>query len=265
MIPLSRLRSFLVAGLCVGSVPAVNADDEWALISSLQFNEARGAFSAADQDEPSNRFGLGVALLGSQPKTEANLARAETIFRELRDAAPTGDIGVRAGFFLGRVAHLHRQPSRWSEAAERYRATYDAAPAHPIAQRALVHWGIVVLLRANKAEDVREELERFNAEIAKFTDEGSARDAHWVLMEFYERKLNDQAATLREVEAVLASAVPLRDVTRFGLLIQAAELSRLLGDTEKALKYFRAFVAHATRDSRIFLVKERIAELEASQ
>ena len=243
----------------------MKAEDGWALISSLQFNDARGAFTDADQSDPRNRLGLGVALLGSQPKTEANLARAETIFRELRDADTSSDIGVRAGFFLARIAHLHRQPSRWTEAAELYRATYDAAPTHPIGQRALVHWGIVTLLRTTNAESVREELERFKTQTAEFTDEGAARDAHWVLMDFYERKLDDKAATLREIEAVLTSPVPLRDVTRFGLLIQAAELSRLLGNTERALGHFRAFVAQATRDSRIFLVKERVAELEASQ
>lgn len=259
-MPLTKLLNTLL--LCGLGLSIGQAQDGWTLMSTLQFNEARQAFVRADQDEPRNRLGLGVALLGVQPKTERNLNQAEAIFSALREELPGTDMGVRATYFLARLAHLHRQPTDWEKAAEWYRLTYEADPSHEVAQRALVRWGLVTLLRANDGKAVLPLAEQFFVEVQAITDEEALRDADWVLLEFYERKLDDKAATLRHLEAMLASPVVQRDVLRAGFLIQAGELARLLGEKERAKGHYRAFLDLVRRDARMFQVRERLKELE---
>lgn len=206
---------------------------------------------------------LAAALLGSQPKTDSNLARAEKLLAELA-AGTDDDFRPRAAYLHARIPHVHRQPADLSEAARRYRTVYETHSRHPLGQHAFVRWGIVTLFRPGEPSALQALLTPFLAEAVHLTDPEALRDLDWLLAAVYERRLHDPSATLAHVEKLLASPVPLRELTRLSFLVQAGELARELGDRPKAAQYYREFLDSTRRDGRVFLIRQRLTEMEAS-
>lgn len=253
----------IMAGACALATIARSDEppDGWQLIADLRFNDARASFSKPES--ASDRFGLAVALLGAQPKTEANLNRAEKLLEDLASGEDDA-FRPRAAYLHARISHVHRQPADWAEAARRYQAVYKSYPNHPLGQRAFVRSGIVSLFRPAEPAALQAQLAPFLKEAVHLTDPEALRDLDWLLAALYERRLHDPAATLAHVEKLLASPVPLRELTRLSFLVQAGELARELGDRSKAARYYREFLDTTRRDGRVFLIRQRLTEMEAT-
>ena len=267
--PRPRLPRFFPLGLLlVLPVSAHSAtpaeEDPWQLMAALRQSESAEAFAALDTPSETDRLGQALSLLGAQPKTEANLARAERMLAELAAHASDPAVAVRAAFLHARVPHIHRQPTDWTEAARRYLAVYRAHPDQPLGQRALVRHGIVTLFRPLPPEDFATTFQSFVTLAADLTDPEARRDLDWLLLSVHERRLDDPASTLVHLERVLANPTPLRELTRISLLVQAGELARELGDHAKAARYYREFLDTARRDARVYFIRQRLAEVEAA-
>jgi hypothetical protein len=244
-------------------VPSTSADEPWRLMAGLRFSEARAAFPARAEASDAERLGRALSLLGAQPKTDSNVNQAEQILAALAADATDTEILVRASFLHARVPHIHRQTD-WSEAARRYLAVYEAHPAHPLGQRALVRHGIVTLFRPLPPEEFATLFDAFLAASAAIDHPDALRDLDWLLVSVHERRLGDPVATLRHLERLLAGPAPIREITRLGFLVQAGELARELGDPAKAARYYREFLQTALRDSRAYFIRQRLSEVEAS-
>ncbi len=239
-------------------------DEAWRLMAGLRFSEARAIFPARADAPDLDRLGRALSLLGAQPKTESNINQAEQILADLASGATDPDVVVRAALLHARIPHVHRQSTDWTEAARRYLAVYEAHPEHPLGQRALVRHGIVTLFRPMPPEEFASLFESYLAVSAALDHPDALRDLNWLLASVHERRLFDPAATLRHLEVLLAGSSPIREITRLGLLVQAGELARELGDPAKAARYYREFLATTIRDSRVYFIRQRLAEMEAS-
>jgi tetratricopeptide (TPR) repeat protein len=269
--PRPRLRPAHLLPLLSLALPALAAaesapasDDPWRLMAGLRFSEARAAFSTRADASELDRLGRALSLLGAQPRTDANITEAERLLADLAARATDPAVATRAAYLHARVPHIHRPNPDLAEAARRYLAVFQARPDHLLGQRAYVRHGIVTLFRPLPPEDFSMAFQRFIDGAAALDHPDALRDLEWLLVALHERKLQDPAGTLRHLERLLAGPSPIRELTRLGFLVQAGELARELGDTAKAARYYREFLAGTQRDARVYFIRQRLAEMEAS-
>jgi hypothetical protein len=234
-------------------------------MAQLRFPEARAGFRSAQPATELTRLGEALSLLGAQPRTDANINAAERLIATLAAEAADPDLRARAAYLHARVPHLHRQPSDWAEASRRYLAAHQAHPAHPLGQRAYVRHGVVTLFRPMSPDELSAAIGRFIEGASAIDDPVALRDFEWLLASLHERRTADRAATLAHLERLLASPVPLREINRLGLLVQAGELARETGDRAAAARHYREFLAGNPRDSRVHLIRERLTEVEGAR
>ena len=235
-----------------------DASAAWDLLSRLQTGEALHAFEAAEGDEA--RLGEAVALLNLQPKTQANVARAEQLLSALAARAGSPEAPA-ARYHLARLLQLHATPARPAEAVAAYRELISAYPGNPYADAAVAKLAILVL-----HQDVpRAEWDsRFAELVALLPDMASPealRDARLVLAGAALRMHADHALALPFFIAALESGVPLRVNRHKLVLLQAAESARILGDIPRALAFYEDFVRAYPYDVRGHEIRQVLANL----
>jgi hypothetical protein len=216
------------------------------------------AFEAAEGDEA--RLGEAVALLNLQPKTQANVARAEQLLSALAARADSPQAPA-ARYHLARLLQLHATPARPSEAIAAYRDLVAAYPGSPYADAAVAKLAILVL-----HQDIpRAEWDaRFAELVALLPDMASPealRDARLVLAGAALRMHADHALALPFFVAALESGVPLRVNRHKLVLLQAAESARILDDIPRALGFYETYVATYPFDVRGHEIRQILASL----
>lgn len=234
-------------------------DEGWDLASRHQFNEARDIFVAQAEegkDTRRNQLGEAAMLINLQPRTPANLDRADQLLTAL--AKTTDNIGISALYLAGRIDQSHRIPHRISEAKTHYAQLASLGSEHPLAQA-----GIVQLALLELHDETRPLAERFVTAEAleeKLTGTFARSDYHLVLARSYLFFQAGDDHALTHFLAAINSGIT-TDRIRADALISAGELARELGQTKAERQCYEQFLHENPRDPRKPTVQSRLEDL----
>ncbi len=244
---------------------AAGANPAWGWIVEQRHAEARDAFTAqiaaGGEAAREGRLGLAVALLGLQPKTQGNVNRARELLTPLAESAPVDDLALQARYFLARIAALHDREADLDLARRHYRSLFAEHPQAPLAQIAAVKYVLLAVNAVVDASAMRNALAELEALAPLFTYAPARRDYHALMATAYLRHAPDELATARAHSLAAEEAGYADAERRVSNLLRIAELSRALGDSATARIYYERFLAAASRDTRVLLVRERLAAL----
>lgn len=174
------------------------------------FVEALG--TSPEQERRSLRFGEAVTLLNVQPRTEGNIDKARQIFEEVRAAGSADDMGVESWYLLGRIEQVHRPSPDLAKAESIFRELTAAHPAHPAAQRARVKLAVLRLYAQVDEAERRRRYEEFTANAKDLTDPSAKVQMHFTLAEVARRFKYGHAEELAHLVAADQTGVVKRSL-----------------------------------------------------
>lgn len=119
--------------------------EPWSDLLGLRFSDAAVAFRLQGTEDRRALLGLGLSFLALQPRSMANIHRAEAIFRQLAETG-ADELAIIAHYYLGRVASVHRDVPDFAEAARYYELAIDADRESLWAHRAFCKLVLVRLI-----------------------------------------------------------------------------------------------------------------------
>ena len=254
-----RILAIFLLGQAVYAQNGTNAEG-WRLLSRYLYADAAAEFSG---DDSASKLGLAASLLNKPPVTPGKIEQAEELLREVigRDDSTGG--AQYARYLLVRIAHLHRE-AEVPEIEAGYREVLAMNTNSPVAQVAASHLSLVLLYQR---PDLSVEARLMAA--AELVPVATLAHLPEVAVSYY-RTLAGAAMYYdivdRRVLAWLEEARATRsadELIRIGVSLQLAEVSRILGLREKAVGYYREFIAEAVpTDQRVNTAKLRMRELE---
>ena len=265
---MSRLLT-LLAGLVLATV-ATAADAElaagWQALTNFRARQALEIFDRHVTDTRTAvareaRFGRGVALLDRQPVTPAQVEEARGIFAALADSG-SDDPAQGARFFLGRIAQHHLAVPDPVEAARQFHQLIAVHEDSVWAQSALGRLALLEIYELNPGSSPATRLAEAEKLLAHAHTPEAQSDVHYAIADavFFYRL--PPAGALPHLLA--AERLDRLDWTaRAEVLVQIAELSRLAGNRPQAAQFYRTFLRENPRDLRDYIVKERLADMEA--
>ncbi len=260
------IAAFVVAaGLSIALAGQGDATDSavrraWRLEAKFQFREAHGVIEQAGDSRPA-RFARAMTLLNVPPKTQDNIAWAADLLADL--AQQPDDIGISAKYFLARIEQAHRYQPNVDRALALYEELIDRHLDHYFGQMALVKWAIVKLYDPRLDQAEREALfDRVEAMGAKLTRDDPRRSFAQVLADAMCRFEQPDARALKHLLVVDELGAMTR-TSEADLYVRIGELARLSGQTELARRYYRRMLEQFPRDIRVFMVRQRLAGLDA--
>ena len=263
MVPRLLLLAAVLVPLWVGQAAETNP---WSDASNLLIEDAHRGFTEALETKKGslreNHFGMAITLLGKQPKTRGNIDESARILDELTSENADDDLGIASQYYRARIEEAHRFEPDLAKATAGYEALSEKYPQHWFGQMAVVRRAFIILYEGN-GSDKEGRLASAERLEPLLIANPAARDFHLLLGLAYLRfKLYPDRA-LRHFLAADAAAVP-RWGSRGNVYIRIAELARSLGQKDLAIDYYKRFIKDFARDQRIYLVQERLAELEAA-
>jgi hypothetical protein len=259
----SRRLALLAAGAAVAATLAAAApaaDDPWTAAAELRFNAARAGFASQSAPTPADRLGHALALLNVTPKTRTTTAEARRLLTELATADPLSDVGLRARYFLGRIAQVHDYEPNFATAAQHYRGLIDDAPAHPYAQLALVKYVLVRLYTALPADERSRRFAELEALAPLATHPIAVRDYHYAMGVAHLALDGSEERALQHLLRAEAAGIA-QARTRATVYTRIAELARRQAQTELAVQFYHKFLAEFPQEGRATLIRERLAAL----
>lgn len=263
-------RRTLLLWLLLGlALPARSAEltDGWAALADYRAEEALRIFTAAAKAaDPAvarqAELGRGVTLLALQPVSQAQIEQARSILSALT-ANQADEAALGAWFYLARIAQHHRAQAEPAEAARCYRRLLELAPDSAWAQSALGRLALLELYAPDERGTVEQRFARVRDLLALARTPEARCDLHWLLSEavFFHR-LPETRALPHLIAAEQTGRLDV--VTRPDVLVQIAEIARRDGDTALAREYFHRFLHDHPRDNRDYLVRQRLADLDAA-
>ncbi len=262
--PLGTLLALALAAtaLPVFAAPSSPPPEPWPLLRDRLFSDALPAFNQAlrsQPDSPALALGRAVTLLNRQPRTRDNVAVADAALAELE--GQSGDLGLQARYLRARVAEVHLFEPDFPLAARRYEELIAAAPGHPLSQMAVAK--LVRLRVYDLTEDPLGELRASERWAEMLTLASARRDFHLVMARSYqffgatpERALSHLIAARDAGQAIPAQAA--------ATLVSIGELARELGEAEVARDAYATFLENHPRDQRVYMIRQRIAQLDAA-
>ena len=220
----------------------------------------------ADRTDREGRLGRAALLLLQQPKTEANLALAQTELEALAGGAtgPGDEAAPAARFLLGRIAHYHRARSDLAEASRQYRRLIHDHPEHFFADRARIQLAQIELYDPALAPAERlARIDHHAAVAAQLHRADSRRDLHLVLAQACAQLRLDDVRALHHYLAADAAGIN-RPQLRANVTVAIGELATRLGRPDLARVHFERFLTEFRRDYRRALVREKLAALPGS-
>lgn len=261
--------AFLVLGTAASSALAKDTTpDPWAAALRFDYSSAAKGFSrlhAASPDDPRAALGLASALLGRQPRTQANILEARQILEQVAATSPAdSSFALAARLLLGRIAEDHLVPPRPEEARERYESLLREHAGRPLADQAAVHLALIAAFRPPGEAPL--ESTALHARIdelrAAVRSPGVVRELHALQASLL---LQEQALSAALPHLLAARAIGYRQADRNSDAdLSIAEIARETGDAALAVKHYRAFLAARPRDSRASTVRRHVAELESA-
>jgi len=257
-----------LAAIALSAAPAKEAgapqspiERGWRLEMQSQFREAHETFAAA-ADSRDVRFARAMTLLNVQPKTRGNIDEAASALQALAAEDSRDDIGVAAKYFLGRIEEAHRYEPDVQRALEIYTELIREHPEHYYGQMALVKWGVLRLYDPAGDAGRRAVLDELRAVGKRLTHRDAQRAFHMMLADAICRfELSDALA----LEHLLAAA-RLGAATRMAeadLYVRVGELARIEGKTDLAAEYYRRMLERFPRDTRAYMIRQRLRDLGA--
>ncbi len=268
-----RLGSFglLLLGLILGpslagGKVAASEESAWEKTGRFLYHEAVEEFGdllASGSGRTSDlKFGLALNLINKQPKTQANLARAERLFSEVYSAEGMEGLGIASKYYSGRIKEVHQRQAELAEAEKIYAQIIAANPRHFFAQLAATRY---VLIRFYTVESLEERRHRFLElePLAENLIRPSIRSHFHSLMgdlaARYDVPLEKSLYHYREsVAAGIQNFRIRRDV-----LVSIGEIARELGNVPLAVEFYERFLREFPRDRRRILIQERLVALKA--
>lgn len=266
---LRGLRSAFLMPIVFGLTlrAAADAPSGWQALANYRPAEALRVFDATlsrggEAQTRDARLGRAIALLDLQPVDAAQLGEARGLLRGLAENG-ADECAAAARFFLGRIAQHHQPVPDPAEAARQYRLLLAQQPQSPWAQSALARLALLEIYELAPADRPATRIARAAAllDLAKLPSAQS--DLHYLLANatlFFQLPAAGALPHLLAAERLGCLDWP----TRIDVLVQIAELSRLAGDRTQATRFYRIFLTENPRDLRVYVVRERLAELEKS-
>lgn len=265
----SKLMRWVVAFLVASTVSVATAQtlaDGWRALGDYRAEEAvriferlgRGVDAAAGREA---RFGQAVALLARQPITPVQVETARGIFAGLAETA-TDDVGLGARFYLARIAQHHAAQPDEVAAARLYRELIELRPDSVWAQTALSRLAILQIYALDPALAPAERVARAERLIPVARGPAAQSELHWLVAEaMFHYRLPPLPALPHLLAAERLGR--LDAVTHADVLVQIAELSLKAGNPAQARTYFQKLLDTYPRDQRGYMVKRKLAELDA--
>jgi tetratricopeptide (TPR) repeat protein len=251
-----------LAGIALG-VPTLrpaSPDEPWAALTRYRFPEARAAF-AAGPETVANRFGLALSLINLQPKTDANLARADSLLQAIGAAASPGDDHAAAArYYRGRIQQVHLRRPDPAAARRIYRALMDDYPASFWGQLAGIKWMTLELYATEPAAGISARLSQLETLAPFFSRPQLAKDYHNIMANAYEGLGLSPDRAYAHLARCWQIGVA-RGVDQGDFLARLGTLATRLGRTEEARHYFGEFLRRFARDERRFLIEQQLARL----
>ena len=225
------------------------------------FKESAARFASRTDRE--GRLGGAALLLLQQPKTDANLAQAETTLTDLAATAtgPGDEIAAAALYLLGRLEQNHRSPGDPVKATAHYRRLLAEHPGHFFADQAYIKIAQIEIYDPALASDERlARIDRHAAIADTLSRPGSRRDLHLVLAQACSQLRLDDARALRHYLAADAAGIKLPQL-QANVTVAIGELASRLGQPDLARIHFERFLADFRRDYRRSLVRDKLAAL----
>ncbi len=262
-----HLTAFVLAVMLPGAALADSATttrDGWTAAARLLNQEAFRDFTdlaESDQaDEREANFGLAISLLGIQPKTRENVDRAASLFDELGTATPEDRFTAPARYYRARLEQVHRFEPNPAKAADLFEALYHDHPEHPLGQEALVKVALIRLYEDVDPDEIERRMSHFRELAATLSAPSPRRDLYLTLATAEARHFGESAKSLDDLLAADRLGIA-RPITRADAWVRIAEVARKVGRAPVAREYYERFLATFPRDSRHYLVTERLASL----
>lgn len=206
------------------------------------------------------QFGRGVALLDRQPVGPGQVEEARRLFAALAERG-SDDVAAGARFFLGRIAQHHLTEPDNAGAARQFRQLIAEQGDSIWAQSALGRLALLEMYALNAELPPAARIAVAEKLLADARTPAAQSEVHYAIADavfFYRLPPGGALPHLLAVERLGRI-----DWTgRMEVLVQIAELSRLTGDRQQAAKFYRKFLEENPRDLRVYLIKERLAEME---
>jgi tetratricopeptide (TPR) repeat protein len=210
---------------------------------------------------------LAAGLINFQPVTSQRIQESSDALGKLFKDNPADEVGVMAKYLQARIEQLHRDTPNVPEALRYYKELIASQPQHPIAQRALSRVIVLELYTFDKSDLLNRGKQAVAEELAKqsaaLTDPLAKRMAEMALCQAYFQFGWDRATGAQHAENALATGF-VRQRSEGNYLIIVASVSEEQGQKEKALKFYKEFVAKNQRDARTFTIQRKIREMEAA-
>lgn len=258
----------LLAGLVFTAATAASElPDGWSALSNYRATQALKVFDQHLSDpNPARareaRFGRAVALLDRQPVTPRQVDEARVLLTALAESG-TDDLAQGARFFLGRIAQHHLAQPNGAEAARQFRQLIAADQKSVWAQSALGRLALLEIYELNPAWSPVARLAEAEKLLVCADTAAAQSEVHFAIADavfFYRLPAGKALPHLLAAERLGR----LDWTARMEVLVQIAELSRLSGDRKQAAQYYRKFLEENPRDLRVYIVKERLGEVERS-
>jgi tetratricopeptide (TPR) repeat protein len=231
------------------------------------FNEAHAEFvkneSAAPADQRTLRFGEAVSLLNVQPRTQANIDDAYTIFGELFAASPDDDIGWSSRYLQGRIDQIQRNKPDLAKADAIFSELIRKNPRHPVAERAHVKLAIIRIFAKAETVERRRHYDEFTRAAADFADRGIKAQMHLLLAEIARRFNYGYDEELQHMLAAHKAGITRRRM-RADALVRIGDLARLTGRIDIAREYYTQFLAQYARNERRTTIEGYLAAFNSS-
>lgn len=260
MLPL--LKNFLI--LCLLPVmgtaasPSTDAlDDVWRLGAQGLFAEAAEALPENTSEEETV-FTRAVLLLNRQPRTDADLANAITMLRDLGQRGGSVELRARSLYYAARAESFQNRDQPADTGS--FEHLWQNYPEEPYGQRALVH----LMLLAFDAEALRETILARCAELEEqaegLTDRMVRSHFHQVAARGYLYLGSMEARALEHLLQVSAWGTARRE-TLGDLHVSIGQLAVEQGRPDLARKHYREFLRLFPNDPRVYTIKANLREL----
>lgn len=240
----------------------------WHDASLNLFNRAHHTLAALSREEPTRtrftRLGEALTLLNLQPKTPANVERAEALLAALRAEDYADEAGISAAYHLARIAQWHREPRNPADALVQYDALADRFPAHPLGQLSVIKALVIRLYDRVTPDEARRRLAVADSLAPRLRHPALLSEYHQVLATAGARFGMDPAWRLPHLMAAERLGV-MRFNENKDFILATAETALTASQREIALKYYERFLTAAPRDERTAYVRERYEALRAGK
>jgi tetratricopeptide (TPR) repeat protein len=237
--------------------------DPFALASSFLVKEAYETFQReGTMPETERKFGEALTLMNLQPRTEANLLRAVELFGEVsNESSPGAPLNGLARLMRARLEEFYLDQPDPEAAKATYLALVRESSGDPVVEMAGARLVIMEAFADAPEKDNLARLEELEELVPFLRSPAGRREFHTAMAFALLDNNGDKGRALDHFLAADREGLT-RKASALRLYLVAGDTAAACGRTEDAVYFYRKLIATYPRDSRAFLVKERLRKLE---